>query len=106
MNQNHYAIFFYEAFAEEEFLLKQNMAPGIHAGYTWKTIQETGHSMPPAKLISIRTQSNLPLDWADDLGGILSRSTGYNHLLDYAQLSRFKMALGYLPLYCPRSVAE
>lgn len=106
MNRKQYDVFFYEAFAEEENLLKKFMPVDINAGYTWKTIQEAQHTMPPAKLISIRTQSHIPLDWAQDLAGILSRSTGYNHLLDYYRLSRLNLAMGYLPLYCPRAVAE
>lgn len=106
MNNYKYDVYFYEAFAEEENLLKQYMPSAIKAGYTWKTIQETGDEFPPARLISTRTQSNIPLNWADRLDGILSRSTGYNHLLDYRELSRVSLALGYLPLYCPRAVAE
>ena len=106
MKNYKYDIFFYEAFAEEECLIKKYMPENIKAGYSWKTIQETGDMHPPAKLISIRTQSNIPLDWADNLEGILSRSTGYNHLLDYSRSGRLKLAMGYLPLYCHRAVAE
>jgi len=59
-------------------------------------------------LISVRTQSQLPLAWGPQLSGILSRSTGYDHLLAYAQAlsPTAPPALGYLPLYCHRAVAE
>ena len=101
-----YDVYFYEAFAEEKNLLKKYLPQNIRAGYTWKTVQETGDSNPPAGLISIRTQSVVPPDWSAQLSGILSRSTGYNHLLDYQRLIRHHLPLGYLPRYCPRSVAE
>ena len=99
-------VYFYETFEEEEKELRRFLDPAVKAGFTWKTIQEAGHDQPPAGLISVRTQSDLPVAWADRLQGILSRSTGYNHLLDYLQQTQTKAALGYLPLYCNRAVAE
>lgn len=101
-----YDVFFYEAFEEEQEQLKKYMPESIKAGYTWKTIQENGDHRPPAKVISVRTQSTLPLDWAKDLTAILSRSTGYDHLLKYKAETKADVKLGYLPLYCNRSVAE
>ena len=101
--------FFYEAFAEEaDRLLHYAAAAGLRVGHTPLTIQESGHTSPPAPIISLRTQSILPPAWAPDLGGILSRSTGYDHLLAYRETVG-NMAcppLGYLPLYCVRAVAE
>lgn len=99
-------VFFYEAFQEEADELRALLPAGISAEYTAATIQEAGHSAPPAKLISIRTQSQIPLDWASHLEAILTRSTGYDHLRAYAAAARAEIGLGYLPLYCHRAVAE
>ncbi len=106
MDQQQYDIFFYEAFEEEEELLKKYMPKNITAGYSWETIQETRHERPVSKFISIRTQSILPPNWAGELKAILSRSTGYNHLLAYDKLTGAEIDYGHLPLYCPLSVAE
>lgn len=95
-------VMFYEAFEEEEKALKKYLAPHINAGFTWKTIQESGDVKPPSKLISIRTQSVIPAKWQDDLKGILSRSTGFDHIESINK----KIPCGYLPLYCKRAVAE
>jgi D-lactate dehydrogenase len=91
-------VYFYEAFAEEVAELKRCLPATIAAGYTWQTIQESGHAQPPARLISIRTQSVIPRDWK--LDGILSRTTGYDTVTGLA------VPCGYLPLYCNRAVAE
>jgi len=99
-------LFCYEAFAEEQQALKYYLPPEIKAGFTWQTIQEAGHVQPPASLISIRTQSIIPLSWAEHLEGILSRSTGYDHLLAYQQQTQKSVLYGYLPHYCSRAVAE
>lgn len=100
--------FFYEAFAEEaERLLQHAAAAGLRVGHTPQTIQEAGHSAPPAPVISLRTQSTLPQEWAPRLQGILSRSTGYDHLTAYrTACGTTAPPLGYLPLYCVRAVAE
>jgi len=99
-------IFFYEAFEEEEKQLKRFLPENIKAGFSWKTIQESKHNEPPAKLISTRTQSVYPIKWGDKLNGILSRSTGYDHLKAYEEEISHKLSFGYLPLYCHRAVAE
>lgn len=100
-------IFFYEAFAEEREAIQSCLAGrSIEVGFTPATIQERGDRHPPAALISIRTQSILPLEWRDDLTGILSRSTGYDHLRTYLERCGKSIPCGYLPLYCNRSVAE
>jgi len=106
-NSGHnYDVFFYEAFKEEEDALRRLLPRKIKAGFIWKTIQEEGLTAPPAALISIRTQSQLKPEWTAQLKGILSRSTGYEHLLCYRNETRTNAALGYLPLYCHRAVAE
>lgn len=99
-------VFFYEAFDEEAKKIKSHMPAGISAGYTWKTIQEYGAETPPAKLISIRTQSAIPADWSKEINGILSRSTGYDHLKQYQKATGFSLPMGHLPLYSHRAVAE
>lgn len=99
-------IFFYEAFEEEAAKIKEHLPENIAAGFTWKTIQEYGQTEPPASLISLRTQSQIPTDWAGKLDGILSRSTGYDHLKRYEKQAGKSVPMGYLPLYCHRAVAE
>lgn len=80
---------------------------GIDAGFTSATIQESSHWEVPAPIVSIRTQSDIPPSWATaGLRAILSRSTGYDHLTAYRESTGADIALGYLPLYCARSVAE
>jgi D-lactate dehydrogenase len=99
-------VYFYEAFQEEADALRSLLPASISADYTDATIQESGHAAPPARLISIRTQSQIPLTWAPQLDAILSRSTGYDHLATYAADTKMPLALGYLPHYCHRAVAE
>ncbi len=99
-------VYFYEAFAEEEQLLKNVLPPNISAGFTRKTIQEAGDKFPPAGIISIRTQSLLLESWSNQVSAILTRSTGYDHLKRYLKKIEKKIPCGYLPLYCNRAVAE
>ena len=100
--------FFYEAFAEEaERLLHYAAENGLRVGHSPLTIQETGHAAPPAPVVSLRTQSIFPPAWAPQLRGILTRSTGYDHLFAYRDaVGAACPPLGYLPLYCVRAVAE
>lgn len=101
------SVVFYEAFEEEERAIRGYLTPDLDAQFTWKTIQEAGQQAPPAALISIRTQSAIPAHWATQLRGILSRSTGYDHLAAYRGCSAAAdLQFGYLPLYCNRAVAE
>ncbi len=99
-------IFFFEVFEEEAAALKHYLNPETDAGFTWKTIQEYKEEKPPASLISIRTQSVIPVSWAENLSGILSRSTGYDHMERYLKTVKKNLPCGYLPLYCSRAVAE
>ncbi len=98
-------VFFYEAFEEEAGELKNYLPAEIKAGFSWKTIQEANHEHPPAPVISVRTQSSIPESWAGELKAVLSRSTGFDHLLKYRNNFQ-NTSFGYLPLYCPRAVAE
>lgn len=99
-------VYFYEAFQEEAELLKHFLPENITAEFDWRTIQESGHTLPPASLISIRTQSIVPPVWFSGLQGILSRSTGYDYLEQLSKTVESSAQFGYLPLYCNRSVAE
>ncbi len=99
-------VFFYEAFEEESQALGRSLPSHVTAGFTWKTIQEQGDREPPASIISVRTQSIIPIAWATKVSGILSRSTGYDHIESYRRECGTDIPCGYLPLYCSRAVAE
>ncbi len=99
-------IFFYEAFDKEVDLLKQHLPSNVNAEFTWKTIQEHGNPDPPATLVSIGTQSEIPLGWATKLDGVLIRSTGYDYIETFLDQCKKDLPCGYLPLYCSRAVAE
>ena len=100
-------IFFFEAFKEEQTALKKFNANQFTAGYSWKTIQEYAAKEPPADIISVRTQSQIPHEWAGKIKAILTRSTGFDHLTEYCrETGAEKLKYGYLPLYCNRAVAE
>ena len=99
-------IFFYEVFEEEATDLRSMLGNRFSYQLTGQTIQEAGHAEPPARLISIRTQSTIPPAWAPMLSAVLSRSTGYDHLIAYRSQVRHCPALGYLEEYATRAVAE
>lgn len=99
-------VFFYEAFEEEEQALKRYLPSDLKAGFTWKTIQEESNQKPPAAIISIRTQSIIPFSYATRISGLLTRSTGYDHIHNYLQKCQKNLPCGYLPDYCKRAVAE
>ncbi|KAH3766144.1 D-isomer specific 2-hydroxyacid dehydrogenase NAD-binding [Pelomyxa schiedti] len=102
---------FYEAFQEEEEMLRKYLPASVSAVFTKKTIQESGDVVPPARIVSVRTQSVIPEAWAPLMDCLVSRSTGYDHVLRYRNatataLGDRKLVCGYLPLYCARAVAE
>jgi lactate dehydrogenase-like 2-hydroxyacid dehydrogenase len=98
---------FYEAFGEEEKSLKTYIPDGKRYYFTWKTIQEDDVSdKAPAPLISIRTQSKIPLSWAASLNAIITRSSGYDHITDYLKKTDAPILCAYLPDYAARAVAE
>ena len=103
---NHYDAYFYEAFEEEAAALKRFLPPKVRAGFTWKTVQEAGHAAPRAPLISVRTQSQIPSGWGRVIDGVLTRSTGYDHIVEWINALDAPIPAGYLPLYCNRAVAE
>lgn len=94
-------VVFYEAFKEERELIQAYLPGSVNAKFTAKTIQEES-SARPSKIISIRTQSRIPAAWTARIEGILTRSQGFDHLLNY----RREIHCGYLPSYCSRAVAE
>jgi D-lactate dehydrogenase len=99
-------VFFYEAFAEEADALKRLLPGTISCEYTWKTIQESGHTLPRSTIVSIRTQSVVPSDWVGRMEGVLSRSTGYDHLKAFRARVPVPVPCGYLEEYATRAVAE
>jgi D-lactate dehydrogenase len=99
-------IFFYEAFEEEAAELKRLLGKEFVYALDARTIQDVNHVEPPSRLISIRTQSTIPVEWADKIDGVLSRSTGYDHLIAYRKRITKKLPCGYLDEYASRAVAE
>lgn len=101
-----YDVVFYEVFKEEKTALEKFLPPNISTLFVPHTIQESRHRKPLAPLISIRTQSKIPLAWGSSLKGILSRSQGFDHLAEFRRQSRKNVLCGYLGSYCSRAVAE
>jgi D-lactate dehydrogenase len=97
---------FFEAFDEEERILRE-ILPKEHKYYfTWKTIQESNVEHPPAPIVSVRTQSILPCKWANEIKALITRSTGYDHVIDYRTITGKEINAAYLPDYAGRAVAE
>lgn len=101
-----YEVAFYEAFEEEAEQLKKLLPAGHKYFFTWKSIQESGHEKPVAGIISTRTQSKFPPAWIDLIDGIITRSTGYDHVSAYFKECGKKVKAAYLPEYAARAVAE
>mgnify|MGYP003606930831 FL=1 len=98
-------VMFYEAFAEEEAALRRFLPATCRAGFTEATLQAAAEDLPPAPLLSIRTQSVVPETWFPRVHGLLARTTGYDHLQRYRALAP-PPGLACLPEYCSRAVAE
>ena len=99
-------IMFYEVFAEERKALKKFFPGEIKTEFCSQTIQECPDAPSPAKVLSIRTQSIIPLSWAPQIRGIFTRSSGYDHLVEYCRRTKRNIPCGYLEDYCSRAVAE
>lgn len=99
-------VVFYEVFAEEREALRRHLPAHVKAGFLPETIQAESAARPPARLISIRTQSVIPASWASELSGVLTRSAGFDHLIAFRRQSGCEIPCGYLPAYCARAVAE
>jgi len=99
-------IHFFEVFEEEEEALRACLPPEVHASFHRETVQESGRDRSPGGIVSIRTQSVIPSDWVHDIDAILTRSTGYDHVLAFLDETGVDIPSGYLPSYCSRAVAE
>lgn len=105
-SEKKYDAVFYEAFEEEEVQLRKYLPKEKNYHFTWKTIQESGNSHPPAPVISLRTQSKIPLAWKSDIDAFITRSTGYDHITAYLAEAELEIPAAYLPDYAGRAVAE
>ncbi|NOY75053.1 MAG: hypothetical protein GXP32_04595 [Kiritimatiellaeota bacterium] len=101
-----YTAAFFEAFDEEERILKSLLPNELECFFTWRTIQEAGGERPPAPIVSVRTQSALPTDWAEGIDAIITRSTGYDHVTEFLSRTNAEIDAAYLPDYAGRAVAE
>lgn len=100
-------VFFFEAFAEEEELLRTALPGHVSAGFFAGAVQESeAMDAPPARIISIRTQSVPPNTWRGEVEAVLSRTTGYDHIGAWTANIARSPVCGYLPEYCTRAVAE
>lgn len=99
-------IAFYETFLEEQEHIQQRLDPSLNAVYFKETIQESNSKDLPARVISIRTQSEIPADWKENIDAVLTRSQGYDHLHRMFITCAKSIVLGYLGPYCARAVAE
>ncbi len=99
-------VMFYEVFREEGEAIRRHLPRDIRAEFTDETIQAAHHERAPARLISIRTQSVIPVEWSAELSGVLTRSTGFDHLSLWLKKTGRPVPCGYLPSYCARAVAE
>lgn len=99
-------IYFYETIRAETEILKSLLGNDFTYDFTLLAVHEAGHTEPPARLISIRTQSIIPGPWWGKIDGVLSRSTGFDHLIAYAARLDKPLPLGYLDEYASRAVAE
>lgn len=99
-------VVFYEVFKEEKRALEKFLPAKIRARFVSKAVQGCGERRPSARLISVRTQSRIPPEWAEHLGGIFTRSQGYDHLVAYRRAAGENVACGYIKEYCSRAVAE
>lgn len=99
-------VIFYEAFAEEEESLRRHIGSDLKIEFRQNALQSYGENAPPASLISIRTHSRIPESWIKDVKGVLTRSSGYDHLREFFMKTKGTIPCGYLSEYCARSVAE
>jgi D-lactate dehydrogenase len=95
----------YEAFREERDAISRHLNKRIKPVFFAGTIQEKGDKLPPSEFISVRTQSRLPKSFKN-IKALLTRSQGYDHVLNFCQESGFTGKAGHLGNYCARAVAE
>jgi len=106
MAENSLDVVFYEAFREEKEALQRYLPPDIRVEFFENTIQEEDNDNLRASILSVRTQSIIPLNSDSMFNAILSRSTGYDHLTKYRRDTDSQILCGHLPYYCARAVAE
>lgn len=99
-------VVFFEAFDEEQKKIKEKLPESLNVVFTEKTIGEYQVDSPPAKIVSIRTQSIVPTHWAQHIDACLTRSQGYDHVIRMFSAINHNVQLGYLGEYCKNSVAE
>ena len=99
-------IIFFEAFDEEQVKIIEKLPKSLNALFTEKTISEYRADTPPAKILSIRTQSTVPQHWTDQIDACLTRSQGFDHIIRMFSARSHNVQLGYLGEYCKNSVAE
>lgn len=99
-------VIFYEAFAEEEVSLRHHLNKELKAEFRQNALQSYNDMTPPASLISIRTHSRIPQAWWSKVKGVLTRSSGYDHLKEFRHETKGTIPCGYLAEYSARSVAE
>lgn len=99
-------VIFYEAFAEEEQSLRNHIGRDLKIEFRQNALQSYKDDAPPAPLISIRTHSRIPDSWLKGVKGVLTRSSGYDHLQEFLQKTEGAIPCGYLAEYSARSVAE
>ncbi len=98
-------VIFFEVFQEEREAICRFLPEHICAEFYENTIQEENCDIADGAVISIRTQSVIPLNWGAKISAILTRSTGYDHL-NLFKNNNNAISYGFLPAYCARSVAE
>ncbi len=97
---------FYEVFSEEAEGLKACWAGGSPEVLSPGPIPEPPPDAPPAPVLCVRTHSRIPAEWDGRVLGVLTRSSGFDHLVRDLRGWRKRPACGYLPEYCARAVAE
>jgi D-lactate dehydrogenase len=99
-------VIFYEAFAEEEQSLRKHIDRNLKIEFRQNALQSYKETAPPAPLISIRTHSRIPDSWIKEVKGVLTRSSGFDHLQEFFKKTDGTIPCGYLSEYSARSVAE
>lgn len=95
-----------ESFSEEEAAVKNLSDPDLDVTFREEPVQdlEPGE-LPEGAIVTIRTHSRFSAEQAERAGCVISRSTGYDHLLDqYERLSG--RPIGHLSKYATDAVAD
>lgn len=99
-------IIWLESFSEEEQTVKQKPTNDLTFTFTEKPLQSISvERVSEASIVTTRTHSEFPEHLLDHIECVISRSTGYDHLIDSPLVST-DIPVGYLPDYATRAVAE